>query len=303
MQSAGPRLEIAERGAPDDPREVPRRRCNPASTMRAILLTLTAIVLLWAGFLSISSNFDPFDPSKLVASAVLTLGVVLQRLSSIQHYLSPRKARGDRVHALAQEAVLNICAGERLGEPALSVMVHVWEVPLWYRRLFPYRLRRFLRRVGRHPRLSRLARRHMRPRLTRLAAAGLIKRGSSGIVFRKRVGLVGVCIAENQDGKILSHDITAPNYQDALASEEQWAQLPETITFGLTHEEAKTLAHRYHLVIATVAQSPTTGEAIGCITISVGEAPDGSLRFVKKKEWHWRAKALARTVSQQLSQN
>lgn len=55
-----------------------------------------------------------------------------------------------------------------------------------------------------------------------------------------------------------------------MLDERAWDTLDPTLTNSLSLKSAKRLAQRYSQVAARVIQDENSGEAIGCITFSVG---------------------------------
>jgi hypothetical protein len=159
----------------------------------------------------------------------------------------------------------------------------VWEVPLWYRKLFPYRLRATLKRF-----VGRLSPKHgtqltLRPALSRVAAIGLLKQAPSGIRFRKGIGIIGVCIANNDRAEFVTLDITDAQRREALNSttEAEWLSYGPEITHNLKLADAQKLSHSYGQVISLVIQDPATAilnvatndlakESITNLALSVG---------------------------------
>jgi hypothetical protein len=119
--------------------------------------------------------------------------------------------------------------------------------------------------------LRRLPRWTLRPSLRRVAAIGLVKQAPSGVPFRKGVGLIGVCIANNDRGEIIKLNISDPRYDEALnaTNENDWLEFGPEITHNLALADARKLSHSYGQVIGKVVQDTTSGEAIGCATVSV----------------------------------
>ena len=124
--------------------------------------------------------------------------------------------------------------------------------------------------MNRRP-LRKLPRWTLRPSLRRVTAVGLVKQAPSGVVFRKGVGLIGVCIANNDRGEIIKLNISDANYHQALnvTYESDWIAYGPAVTHNLPLADARKLSHSYGQVIGKVVQDSDTGEAIGCVTISV----------------------------------
>jgi hypothetical protein len=242
------------------------------------------IVIVLAAFIAINDDVKPVKTPELLATIVLALAVVIQRINGVQRWLAmPKSRRGRLIEGIAQETLAKLCMDRVISDALLELRVHIWEVPIGYRKIFPYKLRVWLKRLlpkTKFPKLSNA--RIIRPTMKRLAAAGLQKQGPTGIRFKKGDGIIGLCVANNDRSEILSVDISSPEYEAALAltDEESWRQQGPDITRNLSLEDAKRLANSYGQVIARVIQDVDTGEAIGCVTISVRDTDDPSLQIV-----------------------
>jgi hypothetical protein len=253
-------------------------RCGVGRSMRLAVLGAVAVVVASA-IIIITGTAQPLKIPQLLAATILTLAVVIQRINGIQRWLSgPKDSREHAVRALAQRALVAVCKNRTVSPEVLGIRVHVWEVPLWYRKLFPYRLRSRMKRVVKWKLLNRFDGWAIRPSLRRVAAVGLVNRPTSGIPFRKGFGIIGVCIASNDQAEFLTLDVSNAKYQRALRAktESDWAKLGSEITHNISLSEAKKLAHLYGQVIAMVIQHKDSGEAIGCATISIQEGSQQS---------------------------
>lgn len=163
------------------------------------------VVTVWAASLTFGDSFHPMSPPRLVASAVLTSAAAIQRVDSVHKWLaSPKGKRKDQASHFAQQTLINLCNSREVGPDILGLTVHVWEVPLWYRRTFPYRLRQSLRKAVLKKGLRIFSKWLLRPSLVRVAAVGLVKPNPSGVRFCKGTGLVGVCVANNDKAEFIS---------------------------------------------------------------------------------------------------
>ncbi len=239
--------------------------------MSVRLTVLAAVVIVaWAAIVGVTSSVHPINKTHLVATTVIVLAIAIQRINAVQAWLAkPHSVRRECIEALAQQTLINLCVSHTVTRDLMDLRVHVWEVPLWYRRIFPYRFRSFLRnmRIGPHDSTKWT----VRPTLSRAAAVGLLKQAPSGVRFRKGNGLIGVCIANNDHGEYLALNISSVIYDRALgsATDEQWRAYGREVTHNLLLAEATKLSHSYGQVIAKVVQDSNTGEAIGCVTVSV----------------------------------
>jgi hypothetical protein len=264
------------------------------------IIPATIAIILWAAFIVINESVDPLNTPKFLAATVLTLAVVIQRISSVQRWLAtPKNRRKEQVDVLAQQVLLNLCMGKTVSTDLQTLCVHVWEIPAWYRRLISYRLRRTFKSIVRRNPFRTFTRWSIRPALKRVAAVGLVKQAPSGIRFRKGVGLVGVCVFNNDRAQIVTLRTSSTAYRRALLSddEDQWRQHPPILTHNLSLEDAKKLSHSYGQVIAKVIQEPATGEAIGCVTISLRNASSHAIQIAKDQKFRDQLNDLSMSVA------
>ena len=123
----------------------------------------------------------------------------------------------------------------------------------------------------------------IRPSLHRVAAVGIASQVQSGVRFRKGVGLVGLCIANNDRTEFLTLAPSSARYESALraSTDSEWRALGTGITHNLGLADAGRLAHSYGQVIAKVIQDENSGEAIGCATISVQRPSTPTLQLAR----------------------
>jgi hypothetical protein len=249
--------------------------------MSVRLTVLAAVVMIvWAAVIGLTSSVHPLNKTHFVAAAVVVVALVIQRVSTVQAWLSgPKNNRKERIEAAAQQTLINLCAGRVVSADLMDLRVHVWEVPLWYRRLFAFPLRNFLRNICGKSRNSTTW--TLRPTLSRAAALGLLKQPPSGVRFQKGVGLVGVCIANNDRSEYLTLNVNSAPYKRALhaQSEAEWKGWGPQITHNLDLEDARKLSRSYGQVLAKVVQDVRSGEAIGCVTISAPPSSIGVFNF------------------------
>lgn len=271
--------------------------------MSVRLPVLAAVALIVAaGFISLDSEVHPLDSKHFYATVILALAVVVQRASGVQAWLSrPRSARKERIEAAAQGTLINLCTSRTVTGELLELRVHVWEVPLWYRKLFPYKFRNFLRKMRTGSPDSTIL--TLRPTLGRTAALGLLKQAPSGVRFRKGEGLVGVCITNNDRGEYLALDTSSAPYCDALnaATEATWQNYGTAVTHNLSLADARKLSHSYGQVIGRVVQDVHSGEAIGCVTVSVKTCEANVFDFKTDSKFLESITALAQNVALELA--
>jgi hypothetical protein len=258
-----------------------------------------SVVTGWAALITVASSFDPLKPSHLVASAILTSAAVVQRVEAINRWLTPSRKREEQVRQYAQQTLINLCSNRPVADDILGLTIHVWEVPLWYRKLFPYPLRQSLRSAVRRKRLRAFSTWLIRPSLKRVAAVGLLKPSPSGVRFCKGTGLVGVCLANNDRSEFLSLRVNDVKYRRALKakSEAEWQGHGLEITHNLSLQDARKLSHSYGQVMAHVIRNLDSGEAIGCVTISVADAASPNLQIVRSAEIKSKLVDLAMSVA------
>jgi hypothetical protein len=247
-----------------------------------LTVLVAAVIIAWAAVIGVTSSVHPLNKTHLVAATVVVLAVAIQRISSVQTWLArPRNVQKESVEALAQQTLINLSMGRTVSRELMDLRVHVWQVPLWYRRIFPYNFRNSLRnmRRGSHDSTTWT----LRPTLIRTAAIGLLKQAPSGIRFRKGTGLIGVCIANNDHAEYITLNVASAAYNQALQAinEDQWRNCGSEITHNISLTAAKKLSHSYGQVIAKVVQDSRSGEAIGCVTVSVKTSEPTAFDFKK----------------------
>jgi hypothetical protein len=237
--------------------------------MRGVVFVATAVVV-WAGVVGVSVRNETATTPQLLTTTALTAATVIQRVNGVHKWLSgPKNRRRQQLEVLAQQTLLDVCRDRPISSDVIETYVHVWEVPLWYRRLFPYVLRSKLKEVVQHRPFNNFEGWVIRPSLNRVAAVGFVKPAPSGVRFRKGVGLVGVCVANNDRAQVITLNTESSTYHEALKSDElTWQGLSQQVTHELSLSDAQRLARSYGQVIGKIVQDMDTGEAIGCVTIS-----------------------------------
>jgi hypothetical protein len=264
--------------------------------LRVLAVILIAVVA-WAAFFNITKSAQSLNGYNLTAAIVVAVAVGVQRISAVQRWLTaPKSKRQELIEGIAQRTLVSLCRNCVVTDTLLELRVHVWEVPLWYRKIFPYKFRVWWKRLPIWDGWTHFA---IRPALKRTAAVGLLKHAPSGVKFRKGRGLIGVCIANNNRAEILIIDANDETYKQALEAkdEEEWRKKDKDITKNLSLEDAKRLAALYGFVIARVLQDGTSGEATGCVTISVTNAADPDFDFIRNNRFREALVDCAMTVS------
>jgi hypothetical protein len=172
------------------------------------------------------------------------------------------KDKRDRVRRSLNTGLLALHRSGAYPDDITRVSFHVWVVPMWYRRLVPYRIRR-----RRKPDDRRLPER-LRPRLQRLALHRFEQHEPSGVIFRKGIGLVGRCIDLNDRNQILIMRFNSAPAKRAMRDEATWANADINIHHNLKLSDARTLAQSYSQAAAIVIRE-RSGDAIGCVTLEL----------------------------------
>lgn len=248
-------------------------------------MTLWAAVVgffvISAGIYTVDNSFHPFDFAHFASATVVAVAAVVTRINAIPKLLRPSDKRKKQLHSVAESGLMPLLMNKKVSDDLLSVTLHIWEVPSWYRRVFPFSLRLWLKKLVRGQRLQRFARYSRRPTLHRAAAVALQKREPSGVAFCKGIGIVGICLERNDPDELLKLDVQDPAYGSALASScDDWDQLGPEMTRGLVQSEAQILAKRHGQVVARVVRHPDRAEAIGCVTVSVRSNTKPALQII-----------------------
>jgi len=206
---------------------------------------------------------SPVDGRFLVAAAIVAIAGVVQTYTAVEQKLGGNRSKvSAQVSTLLRIELLKIHRQELIDTDIMSVSLHVWEVPVWYRTIFPYRFRQLLRRMA-SPTMQR--RRSLRPRLHRVAGDRLDPLAGLDIPFRKGVGLVGMSL-ESKENEFVGVDFGASEFERALESDANWKRASEEITRHLSRENASALAKRYGQAMALAVRGADS-EPIGCVTI------------------------------------
>lgn len=230
--------------------------------MRWLVHSVVGVVLVVAAVFISSTGVHDHSVLRIVAAIIVALpGAVGVRLGR-------RNAR--EVNAMLTKKLRDLVRHPMIRTQehvdALAMSLHVWEVPVWYRVLFPYWLRKWAKRFFSEDFREDHGR---RPKLDRTGYMSFDRKPPSGINFRRNKGMVGVCLDRNQPGVPVWVDFESPKFQEALASNESWNSAGNDITRGLRYDAAKSLAERYSRAVALVVQDESSGEPLGCLTWSL----------------------------------
>jgi hypothetical protein len=243
-------------------------------------------IVVWAALFGIKASVHTTQGYALVSAVIIMMATAIRQLNAVQRWLNLPKSRREKfTEGIVQATLADICRGRAVTDTLLELRVHVWEIPLWYRRLFPYKYRVMFKRTTKI-KFSKIAKIAIRPALRRVAAIGLQKQAPTGVRFRKGEGLVGVCVANNDRSEILFVDVSRLEYREALglADEESWSHKGTDITHNLSLDDARRLSKSYGHVIAKVIQDVESGEPIGCVTISLKESNGASREILDNED-------------------
>jgi hypothetical protein len=241
-------------------------REGPVDDVFTVLRLAFAVILGWATYL-LAREGGSDGPVTAVAAVAVATSAVAQFLSIANSWLGAdiEPAR-HRVNEVVKNRLAATFRNGVIKGDCTSVSVHVWEVPILYRRLIPYRFRQALRKLF-SASVQKFA---WRPRLKRIGEGGLRYLPPSGISFRKGYGVVGMSLQINDHNMVHVADFEDREFVRALRQgPARWPQEPVAITRNLDFEAAEKLATRYSEALAIVIQHPASGEAIGCLTVEV----------------------------------
>lgn len=185
--------------------------------------------------------------------------------------LSPKLRR--RIKRYLQSSLVLIHRAGYYPGDITMVSFHVWLVsPIWTTQFLSQRFRHRLVRD------KRGKSRWFRPRLHRLAVFRFEHRGQTSITFREGIGIVGRCIAGNNEAAAMTLTLDQGTFATTLSKgREAWDSHTDLeITQQLKFHEATLLSHRYGQV-AALPFSNQRGRAIGCITLEL--PPNAPLRL------------------------
>src|ERR1039457_3834204 len=173
---------------------------------------------------------------------------VLTQVWNIAHGHSAVSIRpvGRSVEQILQNRMSAMYRAGVLQGDSTMISAHVWEVPIWYRTIFPYGFRRRLRLLL----PQRLQCFGWRPRLVRVGQVGIRCRLPSEVVCRKGRGLVGIALRDNDPGAIYWIDLRDSEFVDALSRGKiAWSQLNPALTHHLSFKNARLFADRYSQIL------------------------------------------------------
>ena len=242
---------------------------------RLVKLTFAAI-LVWATYTVTEKGIHSSSASLKVAATAIAISAALQFIAVANDWLSsniiPVRRRVEQVLHNRLSALYR--TGILTGNPSV-ISMHIWEVPIIFRKIFPYSFRQRLRIIFPR-RMHRLA---WRPRLVRIGEGGMRRLPPSGVSFRKGYGLVGIALQDNEHDSIYWVNFNDPSMQEALnRGAEYWQTAPKELTQNLRYPAAARFAHRYSEALALVIQDTDTGEALGVLTFEAEAGANSDLR-------------------------
>jgi hypothetical protein len=222
------------------------------------------------------------------------LATAREAIGSLRFISWIRNSGRTREHAgmLAEQALINLSRDRILSQELLGLRIQVWRVSRW--RQILYKLRPNSVSGGHSAEKDKWA---MRFSIRQLTSTGLTKEyKSANIKFREGMGLVGLCLADNDRSSIVSLDI-APRSKPGS----EWGNHSSEVTQKMSCEETRVLAAQYFQALSTVIQDPDSGRAIGCVTVSARNTPSANLDLKTDEVIHSGMSTLAATLSAILS--
>jgi hypothetical protein len=226
-----------------------------------IRLIATAVWLAATVFLA-TSTASSSSALRIAAALVVGLPGAVAFARSLGRVLGrPPAETRHRVKWVLKSALIDIQRQKAFKGDTSQVSLHVWVIPLAYRKLVPPWIRRRPASKNRIPPW-------LRSPLVRFAMYRLEYRSNSRIsYFRKGVGLVGRCVDVNKKNVIHIVRFNSAAFNEALSSEAAWAASPVEIHQHLTLEQGRELSERYSQAAAIVLQDGS--DAIGCLTLDL----------------------------------
>jgi hypothetical protein len=213
------------------------------------------------------------DAVRIVAAVVVGVPGAAALAGNIRRNIRTGERTKERLKHLLRAALVEIGRSGVSADELTKISLHVWSVPLWYRVLIPYKVRRRIMSAKKRRLLGWLT---AQPSLICLARYRIEHHDPTGVPFRSGVGLVGRCVDLNQSGQIHIVKLNSPIFKAAVKGDVQWQAAKETTTQNLSREAAQKLAGSYGEAAALVIRD-TSGEAIGCVTLEL--PPDSGVHL------------------------
>jgi hypothetical protein len=208
------------------------------------------------------------------ASVILGIAASIQFFSVSTRFLGIRRGTDKNIDAALKGQLVEFFKKRAFGRDIMDVSLHVWLVPVWYRRVFPYSMRLKLKHLTRDlPWFDREgSHQRLRPKLRRLGYEQFTSRNRSNINFKKGYGLIGHCllVADGDGEKTrISYADLRGDFTDLVSKgKDVWNHDNSINKWGLEWEDAKILSGKYGQALAMPLRA-STDEAVGCVTLSV----------------------------------
>jgi hypothetical protein len=199
-----------------------------------------------------------WDPPRASIVALVTVGIALAFVIAVESAVD--QYRHGRVEELREQA-------RAVLSPLLIELEESTDISTRSLAVAAYRLRpRIL--PGRPPRLERLVR------------LQLVIRVSSGVAWRKGVGVIGQCVERGED---VVENLVALEAQLDQHPESEWRALPTDLTYGFTYPEYLRIRGKYGVVLATpmIRETPLGSRVIGCVAV---DAPEDAFEALARDE-------------------
>lgn len=226
-------------------------------------LVIFILTLVWVGAAVVLASPPEGQPENLrIGAAIVTglPGAFTAAWSFLNLIGKPPIRMRLKVKWMLKTALIEMYrSGQHRGDIS-QVSLHVWIIPrVW--RLFPGRIRRRSKVESRIPDF-------LRARLVRLASYRLEHKEHSNVArFRMGKGLVGRCVASNEESDVHVVRFYEQEFKDAIKDDHAWHEAPPRITQGLRRELAEELAKKYSQAAAVVFQRK--GAPVGCVTLEL----------------------------------
>lgn len=131
------------------------------------------------------------------------------------------------------------------------------------------------------------------PRLERLIRMQLVIRVTSGIAWRRGVGVIGQCVERGVD---VVEDLAALDEQLADVSPDEWDELGRDLTYGFTYDEYLRVRGKYGVVLATpmIQETPLGSRVVGCLAV---DTPQSTFPLIASDEVRGLVAAAAATLT------
>ena len=233
-----------------------------------LLLRIAAVAIAFAAatyviILDIGSDIPLLGRVSTVVVAAIS---VLELSDRLLWGHIPFQRRRRRATVAAREALNDIYSSQTLTLDYQLMSIHVWEVPRWYRFLFQFRFREFLRR--------HINDRHAyRPHLRRLAHYCADPADGARHKWRKTEGIFRQAMGRDHRNRnpVAEIDYRRQEYADLAAAndEEAWDQAHPRLTLGMSYEQFLSVYEKYAQVVAIGLRR--NGENVGCLTLEARE--------------------------------